>query len=928
MNHNIKFLIIFILCIIIYLVYYKINENFETTRQSPTTTQIPISTTTQIPIPTTTQIPIPTTTQNPKLTKTLTTQTLTYNYTGLETTWTPPFFITEATFTIVGGNGGDTLAGPAGASLGIGGLGASITITLNVSSDQTYNIYVGNNGYSNLDSYNGYTYIPYLNKRGLSSIPNPNPKNTNGNFIRSATIGNGGSVSSDVFGNYYSKQRYCGFSFGGSASALYLGTNPLIVAGGGGGGGAMGGDGENSSNVTILSNVDSSIITDGDIGNYDASGYYGGSGGGVPGGTSPPGILKLDRTPYKKGGTGTGDFTFYCGGRAGTSLVPNSSYIKNFSTRYGDVYNANIIAKLNEYVRKNLILDSKYNQQLYSEILNTLYNPIINNGEPYISITTVPYTFLLPNNPIDLFPNLINTNTNTNTNTTPTPTPTSPSNTYTNVVVYIPNITINTGDIIYLPVYLSYYDNKYDVSSISLNIIKTPNQFSNYNIITDKNFTASTYYSEGKYQINTMVLSNNIIPIPNNGPVLICYLKLTVADNIANKNLQTCNIFLYVFGVSNSHIIFKNLRNDITPASNKQLGSYHPNFCVSASCYRDVIDNHSYLINTFPPLCIPQTIIDAINTKQTFNIDNENIVNIINDPNILTIYVAPPITTQASTTTKAPTTTLPLSPNNKPNNTSNNTSNIPLQTITTQPLSTDINNYINPNIIPPQTITTQPPSININNYINHNIIPPQTITTQKSSININNYINPNKPLITKKPIPMITVPLQCYNYVNKNLCNNNNTCYFVNNQCYKFNSFASLLDIKSSDIKCNIHLSPHVNNVYVLSCVNTNKNLNKKKISNRNIAIKAISVGTDCTYLIKTTKLLTNPCNILLPVQASYTVKNYIYTFDKTNGNLNIEPVISITNLNMIINNNKNITLIDILNNKLTVSVKLPNNIK
>ena len=113
-----------------------------------------------------------------------------------------------------------------------------------------------------------------------------------------------------------------------------------------------------------------------------------------------------------------------------------------------------------------------------------------------------------------------------------------------------------------------------------------------------------------------------------------------------------------------------------------------------------------------------------------------------------------------------------------------------------------------------------------------------------------------------------------------------------------------------------------------MSCVNTNNKLNKKKISNRNIVIKAISIGNECTYIKNTTKLLKNYCNILLPLQSTYTLKNYMYTFDKTNGNLSIMPVISIQNLNIILNNNKKITLIDIQNNKLTVPVIFPKNIK
>ena len=590
-NIIIIFLIILIVCWIIYLVYYKINDTFET------------STTKFIP------------TQNPTLTKTSTTQTLIYSYTPTGFTWTPPFFITDATFTVVGGNGSEG-AGGATNTIGLGGLGASITMTLHVSSDQTYSIYPGNNGYTFI-SKNSYLC-------GISSIPNPN--------VSGATLGNGGTPDNQVIDGYYG---ICG---GGSASALYLNSNPLIVAGGGGGGGAVG-DGENSSNVMILTNAKSNIITDGTP-HGDIASMVGGSGGGAPGGTLPPGIYAIG-----KGFSPGHGWNYYLGGHAGTSLVPNSSYIKDFAPNPHPPSDAQgYLAILSDYPDKEYVAS-------ITSILNRPNNSP-NNDLPYISITTFAYTLLLPKNPMDLFPNyVISTNPINN-------------NTYTNIVLYVPNIIVNSGDIIYLPVYFSNSNRTpHAIILIYLNIITTPTQFSSSVIVTDNPFNC-VYIEKSIYQDRLFIETTSPIQYPDFGIMLLCYLKLTIAENIVNKNLQEFKMCLIVSCIINNNINYATLRNDIRPPT----GIYSQDkFYVSASWYRDGIDNHSYPINTFPPLCISQSIIDCINNNNipghdTFNIKDNIILEIINN----TDTICTPKTTQSQLNTQTVTPSQPSSPTPPP----------------------------------------------------------------------------------------------------------------------------------------------------------------------------------------------------------------------------------------------------------------------
>jgi hypothetical protein len=194
-NINTKILIISILIIIIlYLLYYKINENFlHTTSTTLLGSHIDIDT---------------------------------YTYTGGVEKWIVPDGIYEATFIIVGGNGRNGWGGLK--KVVKGGLGAKLTVTIPVIPKQVYDIYVGNNGYGlftkDVLDY-PYPDINNFNHIGHSSIPG---NLGSGGYIFHYTIDEG---SKNICSNLFN---------GGSISALFLNGKPIIIAGGGGAGGGAG----------------------------------------------------------------------------------------------------------------------------------------------------------------------------------------------------------------------------------------------------------------------------------------------------------------------------------------------------------------------------------------------------------------------------------------------------------------------------------------------------------------------------------------------------------------------------------------------------------------------------------------------------------------------------------------------------------------
>ena len=160
-----------------------------------------------------------------------------------------------------------------------------------------------------------------------------------------------------------------------------------------------------------------------------------------------------------------------------------------------------------------------------------------------------------------------------------------------------------------------------------------------------------------------------------------------------------------------------------------------------------------------------------------------------------------------------------------------------------------------------------------------------------------------------QPRPYIINP--CDKYIIKNTCNNDTNCYFMENKCISNNSLSTLNDIKASDITSFIYPSTNLSNTFVLACKNSNKN-------HRNIIIQNINIDINC---------VTNCTNILIPsnVQANYSVKDYLHTFDINNGELTTTPSVSQEHINIIKNNNNKITLIDIQGNKLIISVAIYN---
>ena len=225
---------------------------------------------------------------------TITNNSATYGV-GEKGTWTVPVGVAQATFTIIGGKGGN------GSNGGKGGYGANVTTTLyGLIAGKTYNIYVGNNGG---DSNNG----------------------------SSCGIAN----SSDTKKDYSGGAGGFGSGCGGSASFISDSNDtPLIVAGGGGGGGftniinTNGGNGGIDQNGTGGNGNGFECGGSGGSSTNSSSksgggGAYtcGGGGGGYYSGGGGKNIIKMSNI------TGSG------GGGAGSSyVIPTSSSNINYTT--------------------------------------------------------------------------------------------------------------------------------------------------------------------------------------------------------------------------------------------------------------------------------------------------------------------------------------------------------------------------------------------------------------------------------------------------------------------------------------------------------------------------------------------------------------------------------------------------------------------
>ena len=142
-------------------------------------------------------------------------------------------------------------------------------------------------------------------------------------------------------------------------------------------------------------------------------------------------------------------------------------------------------------------------------------------------------------------------------------------------------------------------------------------------------------------------------------------------------------------------------------------------------------------------------------------------------------------------------------------------------------------------------------------------------------------------------------------------CNNDTICYYVDNKCSDKVQFYSLNDIPHSDIKCSIYPDTNVSNNYILYCINRN--------NSKNIVIKSIQVKT-CNSIYK------KECNILLDsntIDGEFALKPYMHTFNNVDGELTKRFNLSLDQVKLIKNNNNQITIIDIYDVIINVPVEM-----
>jgi len=242
---------------------------------------------------------------------TTTSTTATYSA-GENLVWTVPVGIREATFTVIGGKGGNRTDG-----LYFGGFGGKVTTTINNLKDgDKYHIYVGNNGktdgsggadiysifYSNMYDNNGIII-------GMGGEPDLNFNKYRGG---NAVPGKGESIVTGMGGG------------GGSASHIFYNNSSIIIAAGGGGAGMY----SNGGNGCI-----NNISNGGDgYGGFGINNYLGGRGGwNIT-------MSSSGEDAVGSGGGGGGGYIggsggFYTGGGAGSSyVIPTNSSNTNYIT--------------------------------------------------------------------------------------------------------------------------------------------------------------------------------------------------------------------------------------------------------------------------------------------------------------------------------------------------------------------------------------------------------------------------------------------------------------------------------------------------------------------------------------------------------------------------------------------------------------------
>ena len=145
-------------------------------------------------------------------------------------------------------------------------------------------------------------------------------------------------------------------------------------------------------------------------------------------------------------------------------------------------------------------------------------------------------------------------------------------------------------------------------------------------------------------------------------------------------------------------------------------------------------------------------------------------------------------------------------------------------------------------------------------------------------------------------------------------CNTDPKCYYVNKVCGDKVQFYSLSDIPKTDIKCSIYPDTTVPDKFILYCINRN--------NVKNIIIKSIKI-TNCTALYR------SECNILLPLNIErneFALKRYMQTFNTVTGELTSRFPLTLDQVNGIKNNYNQITLTDIYDIDMYITVEMFDN--
>ena len=240
-------------------------------------------------------------------------------------------------------------------------------------------------------------------------------------------------------------------------------------------------------------------------------------------------------------------------------------------------------------------------------IITYLYN---NNIEYFAQNTPLPV--LLPPNPMDLFPPSIGPN----------------------IVVYIPDITIKGGDIVYLPIYL-YGTNMF--SSLQISMFYLPQYYScelsNMTYLIDGDIMGdeslkrvggntnesytwydNNYLSQKKglleignhsiseYQYNSLFLLNTRIQTRRNSNsylplTLVAYIKLTFNNDLdisITNRIQDFPILIYTFGLLGRNAIdgsimlhIRNLPENKFVQKNVPLSCYRNGNITDSCCFDD-----------------------------------------------------------------------------------------------------------------------------------------------------------------------------------------------------------------------------------------------------------------------------------------------------------------------------------------------------